>query len=513
VLPSSSVFPSTRRLIALTAPAIAALAFGCARTPLLDPPSSSDAAVPSAPKSDARDLGGARDADARDAPTAGADAVDAAPPPADAPRDVRAGDVGTDAARDARPDAAADTRPDADARDAVDSGCTPTLASPITYAIGPWARNIVVADVDGDGKLDFVFNDIPERNANSISVLTNLGARSFSSEVSFPARGAEIEGLAVADLDGDGQRDVVACEHQSSTVGVYLNAGGGKLGPRVDTAAGGGADGGLVSFPAGLLATDLDGDHRPDLVVGEQDLVEKSGGGIGVLMNKGDGTWRPVVTYPNTVIDGQMGGTYERGPLALAVADLDGDGSNDVVTANTDAYVAAYLNNGDGTFAPESRYRIGAPGPNGTSTAVAIGDLDGDGDPDLAVLDTWGPAVACLLNNGHGGFAAERSLVPAPHLTDDAYTYVAIGDIDGDGMNDIVTSSVHGDAPGVSVFFNRGGATFAPPVTFAGEPNGFIESLALADVDGDGRLDVVLITDGTFHVEVFYGTCAARAPD
>jgi hypothetical protein len=428
--------------------------------------------------------------------------VDAAPDaPADDARD----------AVDARD--AADARDAVDARDAADAGCVRTLSPPVSYKISSWARNLAVGDVDGDGKLDFVVNDLPSQFNDSISVVRNLGARAFAPEVTFPAHRTEIQGLAVGDLDGDGRLDVAACEHLSSTVGVYLNVGGGTLGPRVDTAAGGPADGGAdagpVHFASGLLATDLDGDHRPDLVVGEQDLREASGGGLGVLMNRGDGSLRPLVAYPNTVIAGQRGGTYERGPLALAAADLDGDGSNDVVMANTDAFVAVYLNHGDGTFAPEARTSIGAPGPNGTSTNVAVGDLDGDGHPDLAVLNTFGPSVGVLLNDGHGGFAAEQAVVPQVNLSY-SYLFVAIADIDGDGKNDIVTASTDGSGPQVNVFLNRGGAKFAAPVSFISDPEDFVTGLAVADVDGDGRLDVVLVTDRTFHVEVFYGTCAPR---
>jgi hypothetical protein len=497
-----------RRLAALHAPALAALALGCARTALLDPPLASDAAGPARPTgSDARDLASAADhADAREA----VDVVDVVARPPDARRDLTAGDPAIDRAPDAPPDGARDAARDAVARDAVDAGCVPSLAPPINYAIGPWARNLAIADLDGDGRLDFVVNDIPTRNGYSISVLRNLGGRAFAQEVSYPARRTEIEGLVAADFDGDGKTDVAACEHQSSTVGVYMNLGGGKLGPRVDTDAGAGSDAGVVGFASELAAADLDGDRRPDLVVGEQDLFQASGGGLGVLMNAGDGTLRPLVTYPNAVTDGQTGGTYERGPLQLAVADLDGDGSNDVVTANTDAFVAAYLNRGDGTFAPEVRYAIGTPGPNGTNTDVAVGDLDGDGHPDLAVLNAFGPAVGVLLNTGHGTFAAEQAVIPVQNLSYEYY-FVAIGDVDGDGQNDIITSSYMGNFPGVSVFLNRGGAKFAPPMTFAGDPNEFIEGLALADVDGDGRLDVAVVTDGTFHVEVFYGTCAPRA--
>jgi hypothetical protein len=140
------------------------------------------------------------------------------------------------------------------------------------------------------------------------------------------------------------------------------------------------------------------------------------------------------------------------------------------------------LNHGDATFAPATLYAVSTP------KAVAIGDLDGDGRPDLAVAH--GSAVAVLRNAGGGSFASPFDVAvdaAGDDALEDAFS-VAVADLDGDGRLDIaVTSQLQ---PNVHVLRNLGGGQFAAPIDFpAGNQ---ARSLAVDDVDGDGRPDIVV---------------------
>jgi hypothetical protein len=155
-----------------------------------------------------------------------------------------------------------------------------------------------------------------------------------------------------------------------------------------------------------------------------------------VLLNKGDGSFRPKLDY-RTV----------RHPASVAIGDLNGDGKPDVVTANGELNtVSVFLNEGDGSFQGKRDYRTGID-----PESVAIGDLNGDGKPDLASANN--PAqgsVSVLLNRGDGSFQAKRE-----YATGINPISLAIGDLNGDGLPDLATANLHG--VGVSVLINTPG--------------------------------------------------------
>jgi len=122
----------------------------------------------------------------------------------------------------------------------------------------------------------------------------------------------------------------------------------------------------------------------------------------------------------------------------VAVADLDQDGRLDLAVANNGANtVSVLLGHGDGTFAPRVDFATGEM-PDG----VRVGDLNGDGAPDLVVANyqvQFGGSVSVLPGRGDGTFAAETE-----YPTGWGPTTVALGDLNGDGKLDVVTSNTYG---------------------------------------------------------------------
>lgn len=199
------------------------------------------------------------------------------------------------------------------------------------------------------------------------------------------------------------------------------------------------------------------------------------------------------------------------GPQSIAIGDVNGDQVSDVVVSNGWG-VSVLLNKGDGTgdgtFAEPTGYDAG----NDPQT-VAIGDLNGDGANDLAVSNQSSDDVSVLLNNGDGTFADAADYSVGNHPE-----FVAIGDLNGDNANDLATANrFSGD---LTVLLNQGDGTFADPVNY--DVNGEPRSVAIGDLDGDGANDlaasnylsdftngvalVLLNTgDGTFADAIAYG--------
>jgi Bacterial Ig-like domain (group 3)/FG-GAP-like repeat/FG-GAP repeat len=320
----------------------------------------------------------------------------------------------------------------------------------------------------------------------------NSGPRLFVPAVAHDSGGYNASAVAVGDVNGDGKLDLAVGNECASSgcpdgaaVGVLLGKGDGTFLAAVTYHSGGSSG---PFFPVSIVIADVNGDHKPDVVV-----ANGGSGTVGVLLGNGDGTFQPAVTYGS-------GGAIV-GPLSVAVADVNGDGKPDLLVANQcadnscDGSVGMLLGNGDGTFRPAVTYSSG--GLYGLSVAVA--DVNGDGKPDLLVANgcassklcgTKG-AVAVLLGNGDGTFQAAIE-----YLSGGAYPYsLKIADLNGDGKLDVVAAN--SDSGNVGVLLGNGNGTFQKAVTYSsGETIRVVQitSVAVADVNGDGHPDLLLTT-------------------
>ena len=231
--------------------------------------------------------------------------------------------------------------------------------------------------------------------------------------------------------------------------------------------------------PASVALGDLDGDGDLDACVGNQ-----GSGNVSVLLNQGNGTFLPS-TQP----------TFPAGdsPQSVTLGDLDGDGDLDVCTTHFFLnIISVHLNQGGGTFLPSTppTFAVGN-GPR----SVTLGDLDGDGDLDACVANASSNNVSVLLNLGGGTFAPTS---PPTFAVGNFPGSVTIGDLDGDGDLDAMTSNVGSN--NVSVLLNLGSGTFPPATTFAVGDGPF--SVSLGDLDGDGDLDAMTGNFGSDNVSV-----------
>ena len=309
--------------------------------------------------------------------------------------------------------------------------------------------------------------------------------------------------LAVADLNGDGKQDVVVANPSSAgpdgTIGVLLGNGDGTFKPVVSYDPGPGCN------PSSIAVADLNGD-------GKMDLITANTGCVAVLLGNGDGTFRPAVAY------GTGGGNAGDGPgifEPIAIADLNHDGKLDVAVLNQtnstygDGSVAILIGNGDGTLQPVKTYDSGGFG----ASSFAIADVNRDGNFDLVVANcaltgttacgTGHGTVAVLLGNGDGSFQAAKLYDRAE--AGGFASPVAVADLNADGKLDIVVGNsctanknrlcAVGAYATVGVLLGNGDGTFRPAVQYNSGGSG-VGWMSVVDVDGDGKPDVVVASDG-----------------
>jgi hypothetical protein len=282
-------------------------------------------------------------------------------------------------------------------------------------------------------------------------------------------------GVASADLNADGKADLVVT-HGAGSVSILLGNGRGGFSHAAGSAL-------PVSSPPHLAALgDLDGDAKLDLVVTGHDSH-----GVFVWRGDGSGRFEPVRGSPFPALLG--GKPHNHG---LALGDLDADGDLDVATTDDEAHVVAVLrNDGAGGFRPaeHSPFAVGRqPYP------LALGDLNGDGSLDVVTPNVGSVSVSVLLGDGRGGFA------PAPsgpiRVTARPY-YVALGDLDGDSQLDAVT--IHDDIALATVLTGdgKGGLQPAGALLDLGRRGA---KAVLHDLDRDGKSDLVVAVGGAVAV-------------
>ena len=284
-------------------------------------------------------------------------------------------------------------------------------ASNATAAAGTSPDNVALGDIDGDGDLDIVVSNGPY----NISVLQNNGSAAFTTLATL-SPGGFARAMALGDVDGDGDLDLTTTNSQY--LFVFANNGSGTftLQNSVSTAATFAAN----DFVENLTLGDVDGDGDLDALATNRNI-----GTVGVRFNNGAGVFSG--TTDVTV------GTYAR---SMAVADIDGDGDLDFVTANSNntAPLSVRFNNGSGSFsAPAAEPTLPA---NSYGYSLQLGDLNADGSPDLLLTTGGNVSTYALLNNGTGAFA----LPSTGGVVATSLTNLWLGDFNNDGALDVASS-------------------------------------------------------------------------
>lgn len=271
---------------------------------------------------------------------------------------------------------------------------------------------------------------------------------------------------AVADLDGDGFVDIVhGCSSASAPkFSILFSRGDGTFEDPVFRT--------LAAAAPTVAAADFDGDGDIDLAFARWE--PGAGNHVYIFPNNGNGGFPASTTI-----------TVGARPRDIGAADLDLDGDIDLVTVNELGTLTILRNAGNGTFTATT---TGLSNPNQPSY-LALGDLDGDGRADLTYTEVFSSSVHVLFNSA-GSFPGPVTLLPVTGATGYQHT---IGDVDDDGDNDVVHArSFEQGIPGAfEIFENLGGGSFAPGRRVPTTLEWFSNCIDLGDIDADGVTDIV----------------------
>lgn len=417
-----------------------------------------------------------------------------------------------------------------------------TFQSPTSTNSGAHLTTVEAADLNGDGKADVVgiLN-------SSLFVYISNGDGTFKQGVQYStgfASSGSLALLSLGDFNGDSKTDVAVSAGGGSVAGeeiVFLGNGDGTLQATPRTSTG-------FSFPSTAVTGDFNGDGKLDLVVVSPGVCTiNCTDFIYLLPGNGDGTFQTATVLISTNVS--VAGIA----VSVAAADLNGDGRLDLIVLQDPAVAQIYLQNSDATFSNADSYIVFLQPSSETNPAiaVAVADLNGDGKPDIAFENN------VLLGRGNGSFqGVQLAAVPANVAAVVAgnfekngrndiagvagtslyifqndgqgflsllHTYTlqqpgvgaVVADFNGDGNLDLVAFG--GDPSGnwnYSVLLGNGDGSFQPPVYYPqsisfGAPYG--KGIAVADFNNDHKLDLALLAtnqdlaillgngDGTFQ--------------
>jgi hypothetical protein len=266
--------------------------------------------------------------------------------------------------------------------------------------------------------------------------------------------------LAIGDFNHDGKMDVALV---SKELDIFLGKGDGTFHVPI-----------RITIPGedvlnSITLADFNGDGETDIALTGGDTHVAGDIHVSILFGNGDGTF----TLSQTL-------SVQAYPNYLNAADLNGDGKPDLVVM-TDRSLTVFLNNGNGTFGAAKAMDFGK---NVSLNGMGVGDFNRDGIPDVALSNSYSNGeIAIFLGNGDGTFTETVKYTGV----DGGNGPIAVGDFRGIGVLDLAVAPYLNNF--VEIFLGNGDGTFQTPVSYPSD-SGF--SITTADMNGDGKLDLVL---------------------
>ena len=361
--------------------------------------------------------------------------------------------------------------------------------------LGIGGGQLLSADLRGNGKTDLIlvtaFSSAQvfpgECRYGGVAVFLGNGDGTFAVNGSFYSVGQYTYGAVIADMNGDHRPDIVVANQLGASYSVLLNAGAGKFAPAVNYRS-------PEPVAGNFVVGDLNGDGRPDLTISSQTGVE-------VLRNTGGGRLLAPVSLDLKAPEQ---------PLQTIASDLNHDGIPDLAlltVVDTGSPCFMPYDFGDGHVflsanakAFSSLTTFGLPGSYASS--FGLGDFNRDGNTDLAVDASpreLPPDFDIQFNNGQGQFPTQGPTISPTETFNAVYYDIAVGDFNRDGFADVVLNGhplVIGLGTGNGNFSFKSYSALGIPDTIA---------LVVRDLNGDGKLDLINVDNAGDAVEVLLG--------
>ncbi|WP_026903893.1 FG-GAP-like repeat-containing protein [Pedobacter glucosidilyticus] len=323
----------------------------------------------------------------------------------------------------------------------------------------------------------------------------NITNSDFSSVQSFTA-GTNPFSVAIGDLDGDGKSDLAVINLNSNNVSIFHNTS--SSGAINSSSFAAKVDFAIGFSPVFVAIGDLDGDGKPDLSV-----VNQGSNSISILRNTSTSG-----SITSSSFAAKVDFNTEASPTSLAIGDLDGDGKPDLlVTSQNSNIVSVFRNTStNGSITIQSfAGKVDFP-TEANPSSVALGDLDGDDKTDFVVTNQNSNNVSLFRNTSTSGTITSSSFAAKVNFTTGTNpTSIAIGDLDGDGKPDLAVANRASN--NVSILYNTSNigaitsSSFAEKVDFA--TSNFPYSVAIGDLDGDNKADLAVANFNSNSISIF----------
>jgi cysteine-rich repeat protein len=388
----------------------------------------------------------------------------------------------------------------------VDPGEVCFGSAPVNYAAtANFAEHMLLTDCDGDADLDaVVVGTSGNLTSNArISALRNDGAGKLGTEVPTAASAPDPNGVAAGELNGTAGGDlVIAYGGTTPSLRIFTSQ---------DTCA----------YTAGQVLTLTKTPNDVAVLTLDSDLIED-------FAAPTEGTGSPELAYflSEQGPPAQAVSAASSAPTAIVAGKVDGGSTIDVAYTDALSNKIVIRTNGGGSFGPAATFPPGVDTTGDGPNDLVVGDLDGDSDLDIVTANVLDASISVLFNDGTGTYTksfGEISIEGSGPVAG-LYPYrLALGDVDVDGDLDVITANL-GDvmatpSPTVTLLLNDGTGNFdiadtnifplvekTFPIELGEDPG----NIALADMNGDGALDIVVVTtaffnggNGATHVTVF----------
>lgn len=344
---------------------------------------------------------------------------------------------------------------------------------PVSHPLVEDPNYIASGDIDNDGDIDLIV-DSNGPGGDPTTILWNDGEGNFTTGPSLTS-GWGFGEVALGDMDGDGDLDVLRANYFSNGVYFFRNTGNGTFDPGIFYAGGGGC--------VSVLFTDIDGDGDLDFVT-----VDNFGSRIRPYRNINGLGFSSVGLFPANI-----------NPYGMDAGDVDNDGDQDIIVGNEGSDTVTVLYNaGDGTYPTRQAFTVGQ-----RPVEVILADLDSDGNLDVVATDwdglvSLGNSVSVLMGDGTGGFGPRQT-----YTTGVAPKGVRAADLNGDSILDLVVACQVGDV--LSLLEGNGDGTFGPAQTIDNGTNPIF--VALDDFDADGATDIAYVDNELSRVHIMSNLC------